>query len=216
MKALRRLLWFIVIACPWGLPSAANAHASDILLMRLSFGDASEATIEVTADLEGVPWLRDASNPAEAIGKAIRLHLPDGRSWFVQELGQPKVTIHARYPHPSPVPLQHQPQEPSPELYTAAWTWRPSTTPLRFEILKGSHATAIFWKAPPDASAIGSEWQMLAEGDVSNAAPLPFPPKPLSWNWKATTAAGIAAAGLCIQACLIVSRLRRMRRGPAF
>jgi len=216
MKALRRLWWFSWTACLFGLPHICLAHASDVLLARLVFRDASQVALEITADLAGTPWLRDAPSPADSIGKAIRLHLPDGRSWLVQELGQPTVTLHTGYPYPSPVPLQHNGGEPVPELFTATWTWRPSSTPLRFEVVKGSFATALFWSVPSGATTIGSQWQMLTEGDVSNAVALPFSPKPLQWNWKAFTAAGIAASGLGIQACIIVSRLRRHKRAHAF
>jgi hypothetical protein len=57
---------------------------------------------------------------------------------------------------------------------------------------------------------------MLNDGDVSNAVALPFLPKPLQWNWKAIVAAGIAASGLGIQACLLISRIRRHKEAHAF
>ena len=190
----------------------AHAHTSDVLLSRLVFRDGADVTLEVTADVAGISWLRDAANPADSIGKALQIHLSDGRTWSASQLGKPVVTLHTGYPHPSPVPLLHSESEPTPELYTVSWNWRPSASPLRVEVAKGSGATTLLWTVPSGSNVPASGWQMLLEGEFSNPIALPFDPKPLQWNWKARMAAGIAAVGLGLQGCLILIRLRRLRR----
>lgn len=192
--------------------TTAHAHTSDVLLSRLVFRDGADVTLEVTADVAGISWLRDAANPADSIGKALQIHLPDGRTWSASQLGKPTVTLHTGYPHPSPVLLSHPESEPPPELYTVSWNWRPSASPLRVEIAKGSGATTLLWTVPSGSNTPAPGWQMLMEGDFSNPIALPFKPKPLQWNWKARMAAGMAAVGLGLQGCLILIRLRRLRR----
>lgn len=217
MKALWRFSLVAFIACAAALPQDAAAHASDVVLLRLVLGEpsSSQVTLEATADLEGVPWLRTVSNPAEVLAKNLRVHLPDGRSWLAAELGSPTVSVHTGFPHASPVPLAHGTQEAAPELYTVSWTWRPSATPLRVEVTKDTPATALLWTVFSGSDAPQAGWQLLMAGERSNPILLPFQPAPLQWNWKARAAAGVAFCGLGLQGCLFFIRLRRMRKTAA-
>ncbi len=215
MKALWRFCIGILILCTAPLANQAGAHSSDTLLVRLIMKESAQVTLEATADLEGIPWLKTASNPAEVIGQTLKLHLPNGRSWFVSSLGPPTVTLHTGYPHPSPVPLTHNNEEPAPELYTVSWTWRPSDNPLRVEITNENPATALIWTVLSNSDVPCPGWQMLTAGEQSNRIALPFKPTPLQWNWKAYTAATIAACGLGLQGCILLIRVRRMRKTNA-
>lgn len=215
MKALWRFRIALVILCAAALSNQLQAHSSDVLLLRLILKESAQVTLEATADVEGIPWLKTASNPAEVIGKTLKLHLSNDRSWFVSKLGQPTVTLHTGYPHRSPVPLKHNNEEPAPELYTVSWTWRPSDTPLWFEITNQHPATALIWTVFSNSEEPDPGWQMLTSGQQSNRIALPFKPTPLHWNWKAYMAAGIAACGLVLQGCLLLIRLRRMRKTNA-
>ncbi|RFC45296.1 MAG: hypothetical protein DVB28_000599 [Verrucomicrobia bacterium] len=169
-------------------------------------------TLEATADIAGIRWLHDAPNPAEAIGRILQIHLPDGHTWFAAELGKPTVTLHTGYPHPAPVPLAHAGPELAPEFYTVTWHWRPSAAQLRVQLAQGNEATALLWTVPSGSDTPAPAWQMLLAGEVSNPVELPFTPKPLQWNWKARLATVVAACGLGVQAFLIFVRLRRIRR----
>jgi hypothetical protein len=212
MRALGRFCAVSLLVCVAFSPNAAHAHASEMLLARLVFSEGSRVTLEVTADIAGVSWLHDARNPAEAIGRTLQIHLPDGRKWSAAELGKPAVTLHTGYPHLAPVPLAHAGTELAPELYTVAWSWRPSAGPLRVQLAEGKGATALLWTVPAGSDTPAPGWQMLLEGEVSTPIALPFTPKPLQWNWKARLAAAVAACGLGVQAGLIFVRLRRLRR----
>ncbi len=224
MKLLRRVqpVLLAVLAC---LPAQAKAHAPELVLARLVFHEGPEVTLELTADVTGVPWLREAPNPAQALGAALRIALPDGRNWTVGELGKPVVSLHQGFAYAAPMPLTHSAEEPLPEMLTAAWTWRPSSSPIRFEAPEGNPASFLLWTVPvltkneapsdgngpaaPDTPIAG--WQMLLAGESSTPIKLPFTPKPLSWNWKARLAMAVAAGGLALQAFLIFVRLRRRR-----
>jgi hypothetical protein len=214
MKALWRFYLSAFIACAAALPRDAAAHASDVVLVRLLFGEpsTSHVTLEATADLEGVAWLRAVSNPAEVLGKTLRIHLPNGHSWLASELGKPTVSVHTGFSPPSPVPLTHGANEAAPELYTVSWKWRPSETPLRFEVTENNPATVLLWTVVSGSDAPQPGWQMLLAGERSNPIALPFHPAPLLWNWKARAAAGVALCGLGLQGCLFIIRLRRLRR----
>ncbi len=212
MTALGRLCVAGLITCAALLPQAAHAHSSEVLLTRLVFAHGPEVALEVTADLSGAAWLREASNPAEALGKALRIELPGGHSWPLADLGKPEVVLHTGFPHSAPVPVVHAADEAPPELMTMRWRWRPSVSPLHLAVEKGSPANLLFWTVQPGAEEPDPGWRMLLEGERSQAVLLPFKPAPLQWNWKARVAAGIAAGGLLLQAVLIVGRLRRLRR----
>lgn len=215
MNALWRVCLAIPILCTASFPAEADAHSSDILLVRIIFSQSSQVTLEATADLEGIPWLKTCSNPAAAIGRTLNLHLPNGRSWCASALGKPVVSLHTGYPHASPVPLTHNTGELSPELYTVSWTWRPSDTPLRLEITNDNPTAALVWTADSKSEVPLPGWQMLMSGEQSNPIALPFKPTPLQWNWKAYTAAAIALSGLGLQGCLLIIRLRRMQKKEA-
>lgn len=191
---------------------AVQGHSGDFLLARLSFGSDSKVALDVTADLAGLAWLRDSQNPAETLGKFIHVGLPDGRSWALGDLGKPLVSLHTGFPHSAPVAMSHVDGEAQPELYTATWSWRPSDTPLRLEVAKGSPATLVFWTVSPGVDVPSAGWEILSEGEQSRVVNLPFKPTPLRWNWKAYLAMGVAACGLLMQAVLILGRLRRLRR----
>ena len=210
MIALRRLCIAGVLACAF--LQEARAHTNDILLARLVFQSGPEVALEVTADLAGLPWLRQAANPAETLGKALRVAMPGDRSWALAELGTPVVTVHSAFPYPAPVPLSHGPEEAAPELLLMVWKWRPAASPLRIEIAKGAAATLLFWTVASEAAEPSPGWQMLSEGERTPEVALPFKPVPLQWNWKARLAAGIAVCGLALQAILILGRLRKHRR----
>lgn len=215
MKVLSRFRLALLLSCAAAYPQKVAAHSSDVLLIRLSFSEPAQATLEVTADLTGIPWLRTSSNPAELLGKTLKINVPDGRSWFASEMGQPRVSLHSGYPHQAPVPLTHGTEETAPELYSVSWTWRPSASPLQVEISNDNPATSFFWVVSPKTNLPMPGWQPLVEGERSKPVPLPFAPSPLQWNWKAYAAVGISACGLLLQGCLITIRWRRMRKTSA-
>lgn len=202
------LVWASVLL-PW---RALQGHSSDVLLARLSFEPGCRVALEVAADLSGSAWLRDARNPAEVVGRMIHVELPGGRSWALGDLGKPVVSLHTGFPHWAPVALSHGEGEAPPEFYTVTWSWRPSDTPLRLEVVKGSPATLVFWTVPPGGDVPSLAWQTLSEGEKSREVDLPFKPAPLFWNWKARVAMGVAACGLLMQAVFVIGRLRRLRR----
>lgn len=210
-RALAKWMTRPVAAVLLGLPLPAVAHSADIVLARLLLHDGPEVTLELTADVIGNPWLKDAPNPAAALGKALRVSLPDGRSWTVGQLGNPTVTLSEGFSHPAPVPLTHNADEPIPELFTAAWTWRPSSTPLRFEVDPGIPHSIVFWAVSPTPGRPLPGWRMLLAGDRSNPINLPLRPQPLVWNWKARAAVVVALTGLALQGLLIVLRIQRAR-----
>ena len=202
-------LAFASVILPW---RTLQGHSSDVLLARLSFGSDSTVALEVTADLTGSAWLRDSRNPAEVLGRMICVGLPGGRFWALGDLGKPSVSLHSGFPHWAPISLVHGEGETPPEFYSVTWSWRPSDTPLRFEVVKGSPATLVFWTVQPGGDGPSSAWEMLSEGEKSREVDLPFKPVPLLWNWKAYVAMSVAASGLLMQAILILRRLRRLRR----
>ncbi len=210
MIALRRLCVAGVLACAF--LQEASAHTNDILLARLVFQSGPEVSLELTADLAGLPWLRHEANPSETLGKALHVAMPGGRSWALAELGTPVVTVLSSFPSPAPVPLSHDPEEAAPELLMMVWKWRPTASPLRIEVAKGAPATLLFWTVAPDSVEPSPGWQMLSEGERTPEVMLPFKPVPLQWNWKARLAVGVAVCGLTLQAFLILGRLRKLRR----
>jgi hypothetical protein len=215
MKVLLRFHLAIILSCAAAQPKELAAHSSDVLLVRLVLNEPPQVTLEVTADLNGIPWLGTASNPAELLGKTLKINAPSGRSWYASEMGQPRVSLHSGYPHPAPVPLTHSSEETVPELYTVAWTWRPSETPLQLEITNDRPVTSFIWAVSQKTNLPMPGWQPLVEGERSKPIALPFTPSPLQWSWKAYTAAGISACGLILQGCLITIRWRRMRKTAA-
>lgn len=211
MRTRRRLCVVGLVLCAVMLPKAVHAHSSDVLLSRLVLGNSPEVALEVTADLSGVAWLREVSNPAEALGRALRIELPGGHSWALAELGKPEVVLHTGFPYPAPVAVSHPGEEPAPELMTVRWRWRPSASPLQLVVAQGSPATLLFWTVQSGVEVPDPGWRLILEGERSQAVSLPFKPAPLQWNWKARVAGGVAAGGLCLQAVLIFGRLRRLR-----
>lgn len=212
MRVLLRFRFVILLACAAAFPHRGEAHASDILLIRLTFNEPAQATLEVTADLSGIPWLKSSSNPAALLGKTLKINTPNGRSWFAAEMGDPKVSLHTGYPHQAPIPLTHGPEETPPELYSVSWTWRPSASQLQIECSRENPVTAFLWAVSPKTNLPMPGWQPLVEGERSRPLAVPFAPSPLRWNWKAYTAIGISACGLILQGCLIAIRWRRMRK----
>jgi hypothetical protein len=207
---MRSMRWWrpaAVALC--GLPLPAVAHSGDLLLARLVLGQTPEVTLEVTADVVGNPWLKDSAHVADALGATLRVLLPDGRGWTLSELGKPSISLHTAFTHPAPLPLSHGPGEPAPEWYTASWTWRPSASPLRFEIPDASPHTLLFWHVAPGSSEPAAGWRMLLSTDRTNPIPLAVAPAPLRWSAPAFAAMGVAAAGLLLQGFLLWKRVRR-------
>ena len=192
-----------------GLPLPAVAHSGDLLLARLVLGHTPEVTLEVTADVAANPWLRDSAHVADALGATLRVLLPDGRGWTLSELGKPVVSLHATFPHPPPLPLAHGPGEPAAEWYTASWSWRPSASPLRFEVPAESKHTLLFWHVAPGSAEPAPGWRMLLSADRTTPIPLAVAPAPLRWNGPAFAAMGVAASGLVLQGVLLWKRVRR-------
>jgi hypothetical protein len=191
--------------------SSARAHAPDLLTARLVFDGGPEVSLEITADVAQTPWLRDAANPAQAMGSALRVTPPEGRSWSPSELGPPKVSVHQGFQHPAPQSMAHGEGDPKSELLTAAWKWRPSVSPLRFEVPKDHPANILLWAVnhrSPDPSPKG---QLLLASDKSAPCELPFKPTPLQWNWKARLAASVAVCGIALQSLVIFVRFRKRR-----
>jgi hypothetical protein len=180
-------------------------------MVRLLFGKKAEVTLEITADPAANPHLKDVSNPAELLGRSLSVHLPSGKSWTLAEIGTPTVTLRDGFPFPAPIPVQHPADEPLPELYTASWTWRPSESPIHFEIPAKSPQTVVFWSVLPDSDAVAPNWRMLMAGDRTPPQVLPMPPAPLQWSWKAALALGVAGLGLVGQAILLVHKIRTKR-----
>ena len=208
--SMRSMRWWrpaAVALC--GLPLPAVAHSGDLLLARLVLGRTPEVTLEVTADVAGNPWLKDSANVSEALGKTLRVLLPDGHGWTLSELGKPKVALHSVYPNAAPLPLAHGPGEAPPEWYTASWTWRPSASPLRFEVPADSPHTLLFWNVGPDSTDPAPGWRMLLSSDRTGPVALAVAPAPLRWSFPAFAALGVAAAGLLLQGFLIWKRVRR-------
>ena len=207
--ARRRRWWRPAAVALFGLPLPAVAHSGDLLLGRLVLGQSPEVTLEVTADVAGNPWLKDSSHVADALGATLRVILPDGRGWTLAELGKPAVSLHATYPHPAPLPLAHGPGEPAPEWYTASWTWRPSASPLRFEVPAESKHTLLFWHVSPGSPEPAAGWRMLLSSDRTAPIALAVAPAPLRWSTPAFAAMGVAAGGLLLQGFLLWRRVRR-------
>jgi hypothetical protein len=207
--ARSRRWWRPAAVALCGLPLPAVAHSGDLLLARLVLGRTPEVTLEVTADVAGNPWLKDSAHVADALGAALRVLLPDGRGWTLSELGKPAILLHATFPHPAPLPLAHGPGEPAPEWYTASWTWRPSASPLRFEVPADSKHTLLFWNVAPGSPEPAAGWRMLLSSDRTSSIPLAVAPAPLRWSAPAFAAMGVAAAGLLLQGFLLWKRVRR-------
>lgn len=208
--SMRGMRWWrpaAVALC--GLPLPAVAHSGDLLLARLVLGQTPEVTLEVTADVAGNPWLKDSAHVADALGATLRVLLPDGHGWMLSELGKPSVSLHAAFPHPAPLPLSHGPGEPAPEWYTASWTWRPSASPLRFEVPDASPHTLLFWHVAPGSPEPAPGWRMLLSTDRTNPIPLAVAPAPLRWTAPAFAAMGVASAGLLLQGFLLWKRVRK-------
>lgn len=193
-------------------PSFAFGHSNDVLLARLRLDRPPNVTLEIIGDATNHPLLKAASNPAEVMGKSLRVLLPSGRSWTIAELSKPTVQLHDGFAAPSPVPLQHLDGEPIPELTTASWTWRPSETPLRFEIPQDQPASVVFWTLLPESDAVAPGWRMLLSGDKTPAIPLPTAPSLVRWNWQAITALTLAGLGLAMQGALLFRRILRLRK----
>lgn len=212
-KASDRRWWRPAVVALFGLPLPAAAHSGDLLLARLVLRQAPEVTLEVTADLAGNPWLKDSPNVANALGEALRVLLPNGRGWTLSQLGKPEVSLHATFPHPAPLPLAHAAGEAAPEWFTASWTWRPSASPLRFEVPEGSSHTVLFWNVAPGSAEPAPGWRMLLSSDRTPPVPLAVAPAPLRWNPAAVAAMGVAAAGLLLQGFLLWNRVRKKSVG---
>jgi hypothetical protein len=210
-----RVAWFsegtLCLAALGLLGPCASAHSPDILTARLVFEEGPEVSLEITADVAETPWLRDAANPAQAMGSAIRIALPEGRFWFPSQLGAPLVSVHHGFNYPIPESIKHQGAEQKGELLTAVWKWRPSVSSIRFEVPKDHPANIVFWAVnnrSPDPSPKG---QLLLASDMSLPTDLPFKPTPFQWNWKARLAASVAVGGMALQALLIFLRFRKRR-----
>jgi hypothetical protein len=208
-SARSRLWWRPAAVALCGLPLPAVAHSGDLLLARLVLGRTPEVTLEVTADVAGNPWLKDSAHVADALGATLRVLLPGGRGWKLSELGKPAVSLHATFPHPAPLPLSHGPGESTPEWYTASWTWRPSASPLRFEVPADSPHTVLFWNVAPNSPEPAAGWRMLLSSDRTPPIPLAVAPAPLRWSAPAFAAMGVAATGLLLQGFLLWRRVRR-------
>ncbi len=204
--------WFLLgTLCIPPFGSSARAHSPDVLTARLVFDGGPEVSLEITADVAQTPWLRDAANPAQAMGSAIRVAPPQGRPWSPSELGPPHVSLHQGFQHPAPQSFAHEDGDPKSELLTAAWKWRPSVSPLRFEVPKDHPANILLWavnRRSPDPSPNG---QLLLASDKSAPFELPFRPTPFQWNWKARLAASVAVCGIALQSLVIFLRFRRRR-----
>ena len=190
-------------------PQHLEAHSADVLLARLRLQDGPEVTLQVTADVQGNPWLRHAPNPVEVLGAGLRIVLPSGRSFSLSELRKPEITLHQGFEPPSPVTITFDPGEAVPELLTATWVWRPSESPLRLEVPLGNPNSVLFWKTAPGTEEPSVGWQILVAGDQSHDVTLPAPLSPLHWNWMAYTAATVAGGGLLLQGALLFLRVRR-------
>ena len=59
------LVSLIIAALLIFLPQRVVAHSADVLLARLRLQDGPEVTLQVTADVQGNPWLRHAPNPVK-------------------------------------------------------------------------------------------------------------------------------------------------------
>ncbi|MEY2599252.1 MAG: hypothetical protein RLZZ142_1511 [Verrucomicrobiota bacterium] len=204
--------WIRVILGIVGAPASVWAHSGEILLVRMVLHQNASVTLEATADLAANLPLRGSKNPGEAMGKALRLRLPSGRSWTLDQIGRAKISLRDGFGHEAPVNLEHAgPEGGVPELYTAAWNWRPSESPLRLEVVGESGQTVLFWLASEETGAVLPGWRMLLGGDKTASIQLPVPPSPLRWNWKAAVAVGFAGMGLVLQGALVVRRVRRWR-----
>ena len=212
MRSLRLIApLFVLLEGAFWAPSFILAHSGDVFLARLRTDHPPEVTLEITADVAAHPQLREASNPVEKMGQSLRVLLPSGRAWTLYELGKPTVSLHDGFAAPAPVPAQHPTGEPTPELITASWTWRPSESPLRFEVPKDNPGTVLFWSTQPGSDAVATGWGMLLAGDRSAPQKLPLEPSLIQWNWKAVTGLCIAGLGLTLQAILLLKALRRLR-----
>lgn len=205
---LEGIIWLVVTAF---FSPPIWAHSSDTLTARLVFEGGPDVCLEMTADVAGTPWLRDAPNPASAMGAALRVALPDGRSWLPSELGEPLVSVHQGFQHPTPMGITHEKDDSKSELLTAIWKWRPSVSRLRFEVPKDHPANILLWtvnNSSPDPSPKG---HLLLASDKSPPIDLPFKPAPLRWNWQARLAALVAVCGIMLQAIVIFLRFRSRR-----
>jgi hypothetical protein len=210
LPRFRRIALILLEGVLWA-PSFVFAHSGDLLLARLRTDRPPEVTLEITGDVAAHPKLRDASNPVEIMGRSLRVVLPSGRSWSVHELGKPVVTLRDGFDAPAPVPIQHPAGEPAPELTTASWTWRPSESPLRFEVPQNSPSTVLFWSTAPGTLSVAQGWGMLLAGDRSRPQPLPVQPSLIQWNWKAIASLSVAVLGLTLQAWLLLKIWRNYR-----
>lgn len=210
----------LVLACLFGgallAPPFAFSHSGELLLARFIQNAGPEVTLEITADLAANPHFQHSTpSPLEQLGKVLRVRLPSGRSWDIGELGSPKTSIRDGFQFPAPIPLQHAEGEKAPELFTASWTWRPSETPLRFEIPQGNPHTVVFWSVHPGApSTAFPDWRMLLAGDIGPKVELRVPPQPLQWTPKARIALGFAALGLLGNGAYLLQRLRALKKSP--
>ena len=203
--------WMLCVTALGPFSPFARAHSPEILTARLVFDGGPEVSLELTADVAQTPWLRDATNPALAMGAALRITLPEGHSWSPSELGAPLVSIHQGFQHPVPITVGHEEVDPKGELLTAAWKWRPSVSPLRFEVPKDHPANILLWAVNKRSTDQAPKGQLLLASDKSAPVELPFRPSPLHWNWQARLAASVAACGITLQALVIFLRFRRRR-----
>lgn len=212
MTKVRHPLILLAVAIVEGAilaPSFAFGHSNDVLLARLRLDRPPNVTLEIIGDTTNHPLLKEASNPAEVMGQSLRVLLPSGRSWTIAELSKPTVQLHDGFAAPAPIPLQHGDGEPIPEFTTASWTWRPSETPLQFEIPQDRHTSVVFWTLLPESDAVAPGWRMLLSGDKTPPIPLLKTPSLVRWNWQAITALTLAGLGLGLQAALLIRRILR-------
>lgn len=187
---------------------AAYAHSEDVLLARVVRSGNAEISVEVTVDPSKNPFLRNATNLAEALGESLEVHLPSGKHWLLRDIGKATVSLSDRFEHLAPVPVSHEITESPPELVTAKWTWRPSESPLQFEVPHSNENSVLLWSVAPDSEAPQPGWRLLLSGDRSHPIHLSDPPQPLQWNWKARTAMAIAAGGLALNLLLLIRKTK--------
>lgn len=206
LKHKRTAATSLVFAC--AAVVGAYGHSDDVLLARVLHGNNAEVSVEITVEPSKNPFLRSSTNLAEALGESLEVHLPSGKSWLLNSIGNATVTLSDRFEHPAPVPVSHQITETPQELLTAKWTWRPSESPLRFSVPNANPNTVLLWDVAADSGLPMPGWRLLVSGDRSDPIHLRLNPQPLQWNWKARTAIGVAMLGLALNLLLLIRKAK--------
>ena len=188
--------------------TGAYGHSDDLLLARVLQCSNAEVSVEITVEPSKNPFLRSSTNLAEALGEALEVHLPSGKHWLLRNICEARITLSDRFEHAAPVPVSHQITEAPKELLTAKWTWRPSESPLRFEVPNANPNTVLLWEVAADSELPLPGWRMLVSGDRSDPIHLRINPQPLQWNWKARAAITVAALGLALNFLLLIRKTK--------